>query len=130
MVGETHTVTTAWCTELGTTLLNGFANTTDIPAYFRCLSSSSVALRPRKAKFLPRLVLPYAGAALLSVLRTGATPPDGTGDLLITKSMPRRHCFHKLYAEVRLQHGETALARLVNSNGSVAWGFGTVLAQA
>jgi len=37
-----RTVTTAWCTELGTTLLNGFTNTTDNPAYFRCLNSFSV----------------------------------------------------------------------------------------
>jgi hypothetical protein len=40
-----HTVTNVWCTELGTTLLIGFANTTDDPAYFRCLNSSSVRQR-------------------------------------------------------------------------------------
>ncbi len=33
-----RTVTTVWCTELGTTLLIGFANTTEIPAYFHCLN--------------------------------------------------------------------------------------------
>jgi len=37
-----RTVTTAWCTELGTTLLIGFEDTTEIPAYFRCLNSFSV----------------------------------------------------------------------------------------
>src|SRR4030095_9831249 len=37
-----RTVTTVWCTELGTTLLIGFESTTVIPAYFRCLSPSSV----------------------------------------------------------------------------------------
>jgi hypothetical protein len=37
-----RTVTTVWCTGLGTTLLIGFESTTIIPAYFRCLSPSSV----------------------------------------------------------------------------------------
>jgi hypothetical protein len=40
--GVSQTVTTAWRTELGTTLLIGFENTTEIPAYFRCPNSFSV----------------------------------------------------------------------------------------
>ena len=59
-----RTVTTAWCTELGTTLLNGFTNTTDNPAYFRCLNSFSVHHRA----WLRRFLFPWsrhAGAPLL-----------------------------------------------------------------
>ena len=48
-----RTVTTAWCTELGTTLPNGFTNnTTDNPAYFRCLNSFSVHHPARLRQFL------------------------------------------------------------------------------
>ena len=61
---RTHTVTTVWCTELGTKLLNGFANTTDYPAYFRCPNAFSVAQLNAQAKFL-RPWSRHAGAPLL-----------------------------------------------------------------
>jgi hypothetical protein len=60
-----RTVTTAWCTELGTTLLNGFTNTTDNPAYFRCLNSFSVHHPVQLRWFLPHWSR-HAGAPLLS----------------------------------------------------------------
>jgi hypothetical protein len=55
-----QTVTTAWCTELGTTLLIGFENTTEHPAYFRCLNSFSVRqqLGPRQ---VPSHLVPPRG---------------------------------------------------------------------
>ena len=59
-----RTVTTDWCTELGTTLLNGFINTTDNPAYFRCLNSLSVHHPIRLRKFLFHWSR-HAGAPLL-----------------------------------------------------------------
>lgn len=59
-----QTVTTAWCTELGTTLLNGFTNTTDNPAYFRCLNSFSVRQQLGPRQFLPTWSR-HAGATLL-----------------------------------------------------------------
>jgi hypothetical protein len=59
------TVTTAWCTELGTTLLIGFPNTTDIPAYFRRLNSSSVRQVTGSRQVPSRLVPRHAGALLL-----------------------------------------------------------------
>ena len=64
-----RTVTTAWCTELGTTLLNGFINTTDNPAYFRCLNSLSVHHPIRLRKFLFHWSR-HAGAPLLSICET------------------------------------------------------------
>ena len=60
-----RTVTTDWCTELGTTLLNGFINTTDNPAYFRCLNSLSVHHPIRLRKFLFHWSR-HAGAPLLT----------------------------------------------------------------
>src|ERR1700726_3730524 len=71
-----RTVTTDWCTELGTTLLNGFINTTDNPAYFRCLNSLSVHHPIRLRKFLFHWSR-HAGAPLLMnlVLIRGGYPP-------------------------------------------------------
>jgi hypothetical protein len=60
-----RTVTTARCTEPGTTLLNGFTNTTDNPAYFRCLNSFSVHHPVRLRWFLLHWSR-HAGAPLLS----------------------------------------------------------------
>jgi hypothetical protein len=63
-----RTVTTVWCTELGTTLLIGFESTTVIPAYFRCLSPSSVH-QPAASNQVPfPLALRHAGAPLLGNL--------------------------------------------------------------
>jgi hypothetical protein len=59
-----RTVTTVWCTGLGTTLLIGFESTTVIPAYFRCQSPFSFTRPPGQAKFLFRWSR-HAGAPLL-----------------------------------------------------------------
>jgi len=46
-------VTTDWGTELGTTLLNGFDNTTDYPAYFHLPGISSVCTTGHERSSFP-----------------------------------------------------------------------------
>jgi hypothetical protein len=58
-------VTTVWCTELGTTLVNGLKRTTEISAYFHCLNLFSMHThRALHTRFLSRLA-PAPGALLV-----------------------------------------------------------------
>lgn len=106
-----HTVTTNWRTELGTTLLNGFANTTEIPAYFRCLNSSVCTCRPQSRQVPLPLAPPRGRTAFKELAQNGPGAKQFLAGLVV-RAAP--------FALLRNLHGDADLSvsYATGSNGT------------